>query len=44
MRFYRALGHVQIPSDFRVVASLEQQFDDLPFPRSYKVKLFFHSH
>ena len=37
MRFDRSLGNVQIASDFRVVASLEQQIDDLPFPGSYLV-------
>jgi len=30
MRFHRALGDVEIASDFRVVTSLEQQVDDLP--------------
>ncbi len=32
MRFHCALGDVEIVSDFRVVTSLEQQLDDLPFP------------
>jgi len=42
MRFDRALGNVQIPSDFRVVASLKQQLNDLPFPGSCKIKLLIH--
>ncbi len=42
MRFDRALGNVQIVSDFRVVTSLEQQFDDLPVPWSHLVELLFH--
>jgi hypothetical protein len=42
MRFHRALGNVQIASDFRVVTSLEQQIDDLPFPWSYLYEIFFH--
>jgi hypothetical protein len=44
MSFHRTLSHVQVPSDLRVVASLKQQFDDLPFPGSYLCKLFFHDH
>jgi hypothetical protein len=44
MSFHRTLSHVQVPSDLRVVTPLEQQFDDLPFPRSYLCKLFFHDH
>ncbi len=35
MRFHRALGNVQIASDFRVVTSLEQQLNNLPFPGPY---------
>jgi hypothetical protein len=42
MSFHRTLSHVQVPSDLRIVASLKQQFDDLPFPGSYLCKLFFH--
>ena len=42
MGFDRALGHVQIAGDFRVVASLEQQFDDLPFAASHLYEIFFH--
>jgi hypothetical protein len=44
MRFHRSLGNIQIPSDFRVVTSLEQQINDLPFPRSHFVELLFHKH
>jgi hypothetical protein len=29
-------------SDFRVVTSLEQQINDLPFPWSHLVELLFH--
>jgi hypothetical protein len=43
MRFYRALGNVQIPSNFRVVTSLKQQIDDLPFPRPYLAERLFHN-
>jgi hypothetical protein len=35
MRFDCALGNVQIASDFRVVTSLEQQRNNLPFPWPY---------
>jgi hypothetical protein len=42
MRFDRALGNVEIASDFRVVTSLEQQIDDLPFPGSHLADLLFH--
>jgi hypothetical protein len=31
-------------SDFRVVASLEEQLDDLPFPWTHLLELFFHRH
>jgi len=44
MRFHRSLGNIQIPSDFRVVTSLEQQINDLPFPRSHFVELLFHKY
>jgi len=44
MRFDRALGNVQIASDFRVVTSLEQQMNDLPFPGSHLAELLFHNH
>ena len=43
MRFDRALGNVEIASDFRVVTSLEQQIDDLPLPGSDLVELLFHN-
>ena len=42
MRFDGAVGDVQIPSDFRVVTSLEKQIDDLPFPGAYLAELLFH--
>jgi hypothetical protein len=41
--FDRALGHIQIASDFRVFASLEQQIDDLPFPRADLAEVLFHN-
>ncbi len=44
MRLDRSLGDVQIFSDFRVVTSLEKQFNDLPFPGSHLVELLFHKH
>ncbi len=43
MSFDGTLGHVQIASDFRVIASLEQQLDNLPFPGSHFVELLFHN-
>jgi hypothetical protein len=42
MRFDGALGNIQIPSDFRVVTSLEKQIDDLPLPGAYLAELLFH--
>jgi hypothetical protein len=39
-----ALSHVEIPSDLRVVTSLEQQFDNLLIPRSYLGNLLFDCH
>jgi hypothetical protein len=42
MRFHRALGHVQIARDFRVVASLEKQFNDLPVPWAHLIENLFH--
>jgi len=42
MRFDGALGNIQIPSDFRVVTSLEKQIDDLPFPGAHLAELLFH--
>ncbi len=44
MCFDRALGNVQIASDFRIVTSLKQQMDDLPFPGPHLVELLFHNH
>jgi hypothetical protein len=41
MCFDRALGDVELPGDFRVVASLEKQLDDLPFAGSDLAELFF---
>jgi hypothetical protein len=43
MCFYRALCDVQIASDFRIVAALEQQVDDLPLPLSHFTKHLFHA-
>ena len=42
MSFDGPLGYVQIASDFRVVASLQQQIDDLPLPGSHLVDLLIH--
>jgi hypothetical protein len=44
MCFHRTLGNVQIPSNFRVVTSLEQQTNDLPFPGAHLAELLFHKH
>ena len=38
----RSLGDVQIVSDFRVVASLQQQIDDLPFAGPHLAEFLFH--
>ena len=43
MCFHSALGYVQIASDFRIVAALQQQIDDLPLPLSHFHKLLFHA-
>jgi hypothetical protein len=43
MSFNGSLGYVQIASDFRVVTPLQQQVDDLLFPRSHLSKFFFHA-
>lgn len=37
-----SLGDIQVASNFRVVAPLKQQVNNLPFPRSYLVELLFH--
>ena len=42
MSFDGALGDVQITSDLGVVASLEQQVNDLPFAGSHRAGQFFH--
>ncbi len=42
MRLDRSLGNVQIFSDFRVVTSLEKQFNHLPFPGLHLAELLFH--
>ena len=42
MRFDGSLGHIQIASDFRVVTSLKQKIDDLPFPGTHLIEFFFH--
>ena len=44
MCFHRTLGNVQIPSNFRVVTSLEQQTNNLPFPGAHLAELLFHKH
>lgn len=42
MSFDGALGNMQIASDFRVVASLEQKIDNLPLSGPHLVKLLVH--
>ena len=42
MCFDRALGNIQVASDFRVVAPLQQQVHDLPLAGSHLVKLLVH--
>jgi len=42
MCFHRALGDIEVASDFRVVAALQQQVDDLPLPGSHLIELFVH--
>jgi len=42
MCFDGALGDIQVASDFGVVTSLEKQVDDLAFPGSHSIELFFH--
>ena len=44
MSFDGALGHVQVASDFGVIASLEQQIDDLPFSYPHLLELLFHKY
>ncbi len=44
MRFHRALGHVQIVRDFRVVTSLEKQLNDLPVPWAHLIENLFHKY
>ena len=44
MCFDRALGNVQIAGDFRVVTSLKEQLNDLPFPGPHLAELLFHKH
>jgi len=34
MSFDCAARHIELPGDFLVVATLQQQFRNLPFPRS----------
>lgn len=43
MSFYGSFGYVQIASDFRIVATLQEQFDNLLFPWSHLSKLIFHA-
>jgi hypothetical protein len=42
MSFDGALGDMQIASDFGVIAALEKQIDDLPFPGPHLSELLFH--
>jgi len=42
MCFDGALGDIQVAGDFRVVASLQQQIDDLALAGSHLIKLLFH--
>jgi len=42
MRFDRALGDVQIASDFRVVTALQKQLDNLPLPWPHPVEILCH--
>jgi len=42
MCFDGALGNMQIASDLRVVTALEQQVNDLPFPRTHLAEILFH--
>ena len=44
MRLDRSLGNVQISCDFRVVASLEKQINNLPFPGLHPAEILFHKH
>ena len=44
MRLDRSLGNVQIFCDFRVVASLEKQINNLPFPGLHLAEILFHKH
>jgi hypothetical protein len=43
MSFDRSLGNVQLLCDFGIVTTLKKQIDDLPFPRSHLIELFFHN-
>lgn len=43
MSFDGSLGYIQIASNFRVVASLQQQVDDLPLPGYHLVQLLVHA-
>jgi hypothetical protein len=42
MCFDGALGNVQIASDFRIVASLEKEINNLPLPGADLAELVFH--
>jgi hypothetical protein len=44
MRFDGPFRHIQFLSDFRVVASLKKQSDNLPLPHSESIELFFHAY
>ncbi len=43
MRLNRALSHIQLFRDLRVVAPLEQQVGDLPLPRTQANQLILHN-
>jgi len=34
MSLYRSSCHVQLPGNFVIVTTLQEQFDDLPLPRT----------
>jgi hypothetical protein len=44
MRLNRPLGNVQIPSDLRIVTTLQEQIDDLPLPRPDLAEILFHKY
>jgi hypothetical protein len=44
MGFHRALGDIQVARDFRIITSLEEQFNDLPVPWAHLIESLFHKH